>query len=122
MRAGALSRRDCRREARHRRAMSPDAIRSSGRSLRLGKSTIVPDTFGRLLMLPASNLPVASLLIPLTWTHSFGSSRRNSLLPDRTASGPRAGPIGSESQILAQARSAARCLSWRAFDRAEAGY
>jgi len=82
------------REARSVNAgarLMPDAICSSGRSLRLGKSTIDHDAFGRSLMLPATNLPVASLLIPLTWTHSLDSSRRNSLPPDQTASGPRAG-------------------------------
>jgi hypothetical protein len=71
--------------------LSPDAIRSSGRSRGLGKSTIDPDPFGQPLMLPVTNLLVASLLIPLTWTHSVGSSRPLSLPPERTASGARAG-------------------------------
>jgi hypothetical protein len=46
-----------------------------------------------MVMLPVSNLFVASLLIPLTWTHSVGSSRRNSLPAERTASGPPAAAI-----------------------------
>ena len=49
-------------------------------------------------MLPVKNLPVASPLMPLTWTHSLGSSRRNSLPPDRTASGRRAGAEGRLAQ------------------------
>ena len=51
-------------------------ICSSGRSLRLGKSTVGPEPLARPSMLPVSNLPVASPLIPLTCTHSLGSSRR----------------------------------------------
>ena len=49
-------------------------------------------------MLPAKNLPVASPLIPLTWTHSLGSSRRNSLPPELTASGWRAGAYGARAR------------------------
>ena len=40
----------------------PNAIRSSGRSVRLGKSTVGPDPFAHPLMLPAADLPAASAL------------------------------------------------------------
>ena len=73
------------------RALPPNAIRSCGRSLRLGKSTIGPDAFAQPLMLPARNLPVASLLMPLTCTRS------SRLLPAEFApSGPNGVRVGAE--------------------------
>jgi hypothetical protein len=87
--AGSPSRESAERQ--RRRAVRAERHSLLGRSRGLGKSTIARDPFGQPLMLPVKDLLVASLLIPLTCTHSLGDSRPLSLPSERTASGPRAG-------------------------------
>ena len=51
-------------------------------------------------MLPVSNLLAGTLPCPLDCKHGSPGSRRNSLPPDQTASGPRAGARGAKTRKL----------------------